>query len=128
MALFRRTVAVPGADERRSRLRRGRLSEAVAAALLMAKGYLIVGRRVKTRAGEIDIIAVRGKRLAFVEVKRRLTREDAEAAVSARQAARIRRAADYWLAYRPRYHEYEQGFDLVLLVPGRFPRHIPNGL
>jgi putative endonuclease len=41
---------------------------------------------------------------------------------------RIRNAADYWLAYRPRYHGHEQGYDLVLLVPRRWPRHIPNGL
>ena len=71
---------------------------------------------------------MRGKRLAFVEVKRRLTQEDAEAAVSARQAARIRAAADHWLARRPRYHEHVQGFDLILLVPRRWPRHIPDGL
>jgi putative endonuclease len=82
--------------ERRQRLQRGRLSEALAAAMLIAKGYRILGRRVKTRAGEIDIIAVRGKRLAFVEVKRRLTREDAEGAISARQAARIRQALSFY--------------------------------
>ena len=127
-ARFRSTPVGPGAAERRSRLRRGRVSEALAAAVLIAKGYLILGRRVKTRAGEIDIIAVRGKRLAFVEVKRRATREDAEAAVSAKQAARIRRAADLWLAHRPRYHGHAFGFDVILLVPRRLPRHIPNGL
>jgi putative endonuclease len=117
-----------GAAERRMRLRRGRISEAFAAAVLITKGYRILGRRVKTRAGEIDIIAVRGKRLAFVEVKRRLTREDAEAAVSARQAARIRRASDLWLARRPRYHGHVFAFDVILLVPGRPPRHIPDGM
>ena len=127
-ARFRSTPDASGAAERRLRLRRGRVSEALAAAVLIAKGYLILGRRVKTRAGEIDIIAVRGKRLAFVEVKRRATREDAEAAVSAKQAARIRRAADLWLAHRPRYHEHAFGFDVILLVPGRLPRHIPNGM
>jgi putative endonuclease len=94
----------------------------------MLKGYRIIARNVKTRAGEIDIIAARGKRLAFVEVKRRLTSEDAEAAVGARQATRIRNAAEHWLAHRPRYHMHEQGFDLVLLVPRRWPRHIENGL
>ena len=119
---------LPGADERRARLRRGRFAELIAAAALIAKGYRILGRNVKTRAGEIDIIAVRGKRLAFVEVKRRLTSTDAEAAVSAQQAARIRNAADYWLAYRPRYHGHEQRYDLVLLIPRRWPRHIENGL
>jgi putative endonuclease len=117
-----------GVEERRARLRRGRFAELIAAAALLAKGYRILGRNVKTRAGEIDIVAVRGKRLAFVEVKRRLTSADAEAAVSGQQAARIRNAADYWLAYRPRYHGHEQGYDLVLLVPRRWPRHIPNGL
>lgn len=128
MAVFRRADIEPGPHERRQRLRRGRLSEAIAAATLMAKGYRILGRRVKTRAGEIDIIAVRGKRLAFVEVKRRASTEAAEAAITARQAARIRRAADHWLAHRPRYHECDLCFDLMLLVPGRWPRHIPNGL
>jgi putative endonuclease len=118
----------PLAAERRLRLRRGRVSEAFAAAVLIAKGYRILGRRVRTRAGEIDIIAVRGRRLAFVEVKRRLTREDAEAAVSARQAARIRRASDLWLARRPRYRGHVFAFDVILLVPGRLPRHIPDGI
>lgn len=94
----------------------------------MAKGYRILGRNVRTRAGEIDIIAVRGRRLAFVEVKRRTDNDAAEAAVSGRQANRIRNAADYWLAHRPRYQAHELGFDLMLLVPRRWPRHIENGL
>ncbi len=127
-ARVRSTRLGPGADERRSRLRRGRFSEALAAAVLIAKGYRILGRRVRTRAGEIDIVAVRGKRLAFVEVKRRATREDAEAAVSARQAARIRAASDLWLAHRPRYHGHVFGYDVILLVPGRLPRHVPDGM
>lgn len=128
MPVFRRADIEPGAHERRQRLRRGRFSEAVAAAMLIAKGYRILGRRVKTRTGEIDIIAVRGKRLAFIEVKQRASTEEAEAAITARQAARIRRAADHWIAHRPRYHGHEQGFDVILLVPGRWPRHIVNGL
>ena len=45
------------AGERRARLRRGRFAEVLAAAALMAKGYRILDRNVKTRAGEIDIIA-----------------------------------------------------------------------
>jgi putative endonuclease len=96
------------AGERRARLRRGRFAEMLAAAALMAKGYRILGRNVKTRAGEIDIVAVRGKRLVFVEVKRRLTADAAEAAIGGRQAARIHAAADYWIAHRPRYHGHEQ--------------------
>lgn len=116
------------ASARRARLRRGRIGELLAAAMLLAKGYRILGRNVRTRAGEIDIIAVRGRRLAFIEVKRRADTAAAEAAVREWQASRIRNAADYWLAHRPRFHAHEQGFDLVLLVPRRWPRHIENGL
>ena len=93
-SLFRRSTAGPAVAERCTRLRRGRVSEAIAAGVLLAKGYRIIGRRAKTPAGEIDIIAVRSKRLAFIEVKRRLTREDAAAAITKKQASRIRRAAN----------------------------------
>jgi putative endonuclease len=127
-SLFRQNTAGSAVAERRARLRRGRVSEAIAAGVLLAKGYIIVGRRVKTPAGEIDIIAVRAKRLAFVEVKRRLTRQDAEAAITKKQASRIRRAANLWLARHPPYHGHEFGFDVVLLVPRQWPRHIENGL
>jgi putative endonuclease len=113
---------------KRARLRSGRFAEWLAAAALMVKGYRILGRNVKTRAGEIDIIAVRGQRIAFVEVKRRASRDAAEAAILDAQATRIRNAADYWLANRPRYHAHEQGYDLMLLIPRRWPRHIQNGL
>jgi len=127
-SLFRQNTAGSAVAERRARLRRGRVSEVIAAGVLLAKVYIIVGRRVKTPAGEIDIIAVRAKRLAFVEVKRRLTRQDAEAAITKKQASRIRRAANLWLARHPRYHGHEFGFDVVLLVPRQWPRHIENGL
>ena len=104
-----------------------RAGEDLAASYLTGLGWQILARNWRCPAGEIDIIAVRGQRLAFVEVKRRLTREAAEAAVSDRQAVRIRNAADYWLAHRPRYQAHEQGFDLMLLLPRRWPRHIENG-
>src|SRR5262245_36647438 len=54
-----------GRAERLARYRRGRLSELLAAALLMAKGYRILARRCRTPYGEIDLIALRGSRLAF---------------------------------------------------------------
>ena len=75
--------------ERIGRYRRGRMSEWLAAGVLLAKGYRILGRRVRTPYGEIDLIAARGSRLAFVEVKRRATRLEAEAAITPRQAGRI---------------------------------------
>jgi putative endonuclease len=114
--------------ERIGRYRRGRLSEWLAAAALLAKGYRILGRRVRTPYGEIDLIAVRGRRLAFVEVKRRATRGEAEAALAHRQAARIARAAEFWVSRRPAFCNHEQGLDAILVMPRRLPVHVPNAL
>ena len=113
---------------RRRRYAAGISAERMAAIWLTLKGYWILGSRVRTSSGEIDIIAVRGKRLAFVEVKRRASLELAEASVTTKQRQRVRRAASLWLAKRPRYQSYEQSFDLVFLLPGRLPRHLPNAL
>jgi putative endonuclease len=100
----------------------------MAAALLMAKGYRILGRRTKTPRGEIDLIAVRGRRLAFVEVKRRPNSEEAEAAITPRQRERVRQAALLWLARNARYQQYDLGFDIVFILPGRWPQHLENAL
>jgi len=114
--------------ERRRRLGRGRWAELTACALLLAKGYRILARRHVTPYGEVDIIAARRDRLAFVEVKRRTTHGDAEASLTPAQAARIARAADYWLSRHPGYLDRQIGLDAVLVVPRRWPRHIPNAL
>jgi putative endonuclease len=115
-------------QERRRRHRRGHLSEWVAAGFLAAKGYRILARRWKTPGGEIDLIALRGRRLAFVEVKYRLTLADAEAAITPRQRRRIRHGASLWLARHPAYQSHEIGFDLLFLLRRRWPMHIRDGL
>lgn len=113
---------------RHARLRRGRFAEWIAAAALRLKGYRIVARRHRTPFGEIDIIAVRGRRLAFVEVKRRDAFDEAEAALTPHQAGRIARAADQWLDRHPTLRDHEIGLDAVLVAPFRLPRHRPNAL
>ena len=118
----------PATAERRARYRRGRLSELVAAGALMLKGYRILGRRVRTPYGEIDLIAIRGRRLAFIEVKRRATRGEAEAAVGPRQGSRIARAAEFWVARHPLYRDHEQGLDVLFVMPNRLPAHVPDAL
>lgn len=121
-------TAKPPSAERIGRYRRGRFSELVAAAALMAKGYRILARRCRTPYGEIDLVAVRGKRLAFVEVKRRATRLDGEAALTSRQAGRISRAAEFWVSRNARYRDHDRGLDAMLIVPGRLPVHLPDAL
>ena len=114
--------------ERRARLRRGIGGEWIAAGVLLAKGYRILARRLRTPHGEIDIIAVRGDRIAFVEVKRRRTIDDAEAALTPAQGRRIADAAEWWIGRYPRYRDHEMGLDAILVVPRRLPRHLPNDL
>lgn len=113
---------------RRRRHARGRSSEWRAALLLIVKGYRILARRHRTPLGEIDIVARRGRRLAFVEVKARPTFEACEAAIVPQSARRIRRAAELWLARYPAHQQCDIGFDVVFVVPRRLPRHIENGL
>ena len=113
---------------RRKSERQGHAAERIAALALMLRGYRIVARRQRTRLGEIDLIAIRGRRVAFVEVKRRLTQEAAEAALTPYQRDRIRRAASLWLAQNARYQSHEIGFDLVLLAGRVWPRYLRDGL
>ena len=69
----------------------GRRGEVLAALWLMAKGYRILGFRLQTPQGEIDLLAQKGHVLAVVEVKLRVSREAALAAVGQRQRERLRR-------------------------------------
>jgi putative endonuclease len=114
--------------ERIARYRRGHVSEWLAAAAMIARGYRILARRVRTPFGEIDLIAVRGRRLAFVEVKRRATRIEAESALTSRQAGRVARAAEFWVSRHPAFREHERGLDAVLVLPHRLPIYLANAL
>ncbi|HET6972259.1 MAG TPA: YraN family protein [Phenylobacterium sp.] len=104
----------------------GRRSEVVAALWLMARGYRILGFRLKTRQGEIDLLAMRGRVLAVVEVKRRASLEAALEAVSWEQRDRLRRAGAAVAASRPALAGLGVRLDLLALAPGRLPRHIPD--
>jgi putative endonuclease len=111
-------------DSRAAAERRGRRAEAWAAWLLRAKGYRILSRRYRTPAGEIDLIARRGRQIVFVEVKQRPDEAAGIEAVTARARARIARAAAHWIAAHPAAAHLEQRFDIVVAMPGRRPRHL----
>jgi putative endonuclease len=104
----------------------GRRAEVVAAMLLMAKGYRILGFRLKTRQGEIDLLAWRRGVLAVVEVKRRSSLEVALETVTSEQRERLRRAGAAVAASRPALQGAAVRLDLIALAPGRLPRHIPD--
>lgn len=111
-----------GAAARRS----GRRGEIVAAAWLMLKGYRILGFRLRTPLGEIDVLAWRRGVLAVVEVKRRGGLAEALEAVTPEQRERLRRAGAAIAARRHSLAGASVRLDLLALAPGRLPRHHPD--
>ncbi len=122
--MARRDGAAPR-PQRLAAFRTGLSAESRAAALLIAKGFRILARRWKCSAGEIDIIARRKHLLIFVEVKARGQFDAAAESVSGRQKHRIAAAASLWLAANQDKAMHDIRFDVVLVAPGRMPRHIP---
>jgi putative endonuclease len=91
---------------------------------LMAKGYRLLGFRLRTPLGEIDLLAQKGPVIVIVEVKRRATLDDALASVTWVQRERLTRAARATVARRPGLASAAVRLDLIALAPGRLPRHI----
>jgi len=110
--------------QRRIAFRFGLSAESRAAAYLVAKGYRILARRFRTPLGEIDIVAARRGVLVFIEVKARDSFDAAAEAIGKRQQNRIIAAAQLWLAGHPEDAMRDMRFDVVLVVPGRLPRHL----
>lgn len=125
MARAGRRQAGRAADPRRSAAwGRGRLAEAAALVLLLAKGYRILARRWRGPGAEIDIIARRGTTVVFIEVKARDRMADAELALTPGQRRRITRAAEFYLARHPRHAGGDRRYDVILVSKGAWPRHI----
>ncbi len=102
---------------------RGRHAEDRAAAALVAEGWLVLARRVRTPAGELDLVAERDGLLAFVEVKARASLAEAAFALGPRQRARLMAAADAWMAEHPAHGAAGVRFDVMLVdAEGRVRR------
>ena len=105
--------------------KRGRGAETVAAMWLRLNGWRILARRARVPGGEVDIVARRGRTLAFVEVKARATDETAGFSLDAYRLRRVVAAAE---RLAPRYVRDGDEFriDAIFIVPRRFPRHVAN--
>ena len=119
-------MADAAAARRRKSYRRGHRGEWLAAAALMAKGYRILARRHRTRLGEIDLIARRGDLVLMVEVKARPTLRAAMEAIARESERRIEGAADLWLSRQPDYGRLSVRFDMVAVLPWRWPVHVEH--
>ena len=119
-------VAERPSASRQKAYRRGHRGEWLAAAALMFKGYRILARRHRTRFGEIDLIARRGDLVLFVEVKARRTLIEAMEAIGHESERRIEAAADIWLSRQSDYGRLSMRFDMVAVLPWRWPVHVEN--
>ncbi len=106
----------------RSRLESGRLSqargvlaEARAAAALVAEGWTILAQRLRTGAGEIDLVAAKPGLLVFIEVKSRPTLTAAAGALGLKQRTRLLAAAEAALALHPEWGGADIRFDVMLV-------------
>jgi putative endonuclease len=93
---------------------------------LRLRGWRVLARGWRCPAGEIDILARRGKVLAVIEVKSRSEIPAAANALPPRQRRRIARAAQAFLSLRPELAGLDLRFDLMLVAPRRLPRHWPG--
>lgn len=115
----------PAAPSRLAAEKRGRQGERLAGWWLRLKGWSIVARRVRTPAGEVDMIARRGSMVAFVEVKARKTGQALDESIDERRLARVAAAAES-LAFQYLKPGDDMRIDVILLAPGRPPRHLEN--
>ena len=111
---------------RQAAFRHGHVAEATAALLLLAKGFRLIARRYRTPLGEIDLIAKRGRLIAFVEVKARPSEMEALESVGRFAERRIVDAADLWLANHPDAADLDLRYDMIVVTPWRLPRHIAD--
>lgn len=111
--------------KRQAAEKRGRVAETIAAFWLRLSGWRILARRARVPGGEVDLIARRGRTVAFVEVK---ARSSADAAALALDEYRLRRVATAAERLAPRYVRPgdDLRIDALFIVPGRLPRHLPN--
>ena len=114
--------------EKQSYEKAGRRAENLACVFLRLKGYRILKRRFKTRSGEVDIIARKGRVIAMVEVKQRASEAAAEISVSYENQSRMMGAAEIYINRDQTLHntEFELRYDFLYVI-GRWKiRHITN--
>jgi putative endonuclease len=97
----------------------------LAAWWLRLKGWRILAVRMRTPVGEVDLVARRGKTVAFIEVKARSSVEQSAFSLDDYRLRRVARAAE---ALAPRFARDGDTIriDALFIVPGRWPRHVAN--
>jgi putative endonuclease len=97
----------------------GREGEERAGRFLEEKGMGIIARNFRSRQGEIDLIALDGDTLIFVEVKTWSFYgiEDLPGSISENKQRRIIETAKYFLSVNRKYNEKAVRFDVIFISP-----------
>ncbi len=106
----------------------GLRAEDAACTALVQDGFTILGRRVRTPGGEIDITAERAGLLVFVEVKCRPKLASAAYALGPRQQARLIAAAEYLLGANPTWGSAGVRFDVIVVDAAGRVRRIADAI
>ncbi len=101
-------------------------AEQAACDALVADGWTVLGRRLRTPAGEVDMVAERDGLLAIVEVKRRASLADAAAALGGRQRRRLLAAAESLLAEHAQWGTGGVRFDVLVVDAAGHVRRIAD--
>ncbi len=113
--------------KRRAAENLGRIAEDEVALFWQGKGFAILAQRLRTGAGEIDLVVANAGVLVFVEVKARKTMAEAAYAVSPRQQARLLEAASLALATHEDWDRPSVRFDVALVYAGGI-EHIEDAI
>ena len=98
----------------------GETGEDLAVHYLISQNYDILFRNFYSAYGEIDIIALRGDELVFVEVKTRSSRiDDALSSVSKEKQRKLRQTAGLFYQKFPEYEDLLSRFDLIAVILGK---------
>lgn len=107
----------------------GKWGENIAREYLVAHGYTVMERNMHIGHKELDIVAVKGTRMVFVEVKTRTNNlDDALDAVDSKKIKRLVTAADSFMQRFTAPYEYQ--FDIIAVIgtpeTGHTITHIPD--
>ncbi|HHV27220.1 YraN family protein [Anaerosalibacter bizertensis] len=102
---------------------RGKIGESIAVNFLIGKDYYILERNFRSKTGEIDIIALKGDMLIFVEVKTRTSIDYGYAyeAVNRKKQRRIMNTAFYYIKFN-RMKGYQLRFDIIEVYLGKIKK------
>jgi len=121
------TLPTPSLAKRRRAEQKGRSAEAMVASRWHEAGYTILAQRMRTPAGEIDLIVADREHLIFIEVKARQSLAQAAYSISPRQQARLLEAASIVMAEHPTWLRHSTRFDAAL-VCGTQIAHIEDAI